>query len=475
MPENQSPKIFISYSHSTPAHKEWVKNLAEELSENGVNVILDRWDLKPGHDVAAFMEQMVNDKSVEKVILICDAVYTEKANARGGGVGMETQIISPKIYKNIKQEKFIPVLSEKDKSGEPFMPDYCRSLMYIDLSDEDEYAENLKQLLRIIHGEPALVKPDIGEKPDFSNDNTASLGASSLHRKVLDSVRHNKNDAVGLLQEYFAAFAEGMEKIRIKDRSKDFSPTVENIGQFLPRSKEAVKAFSCIARYASRQEDAVSEVRRLFEQLLPYYESGEGVRRETDFDNFKFITHELFLCAIAEFLKHEKFECAARLIDEPYYVPSNIRNDPMLSFTYIWEPVKSLCHRTNVLNTKRLSLHADMLKERSSSIGVKFKNMMQADFVLYIKATQLSMQTNGKLWGWWPETLIYNFECYHPFEIFARAQSMRHFDKIKCLWNVGSPDELLEILISDKHPPKWGWDYLNTPRLANADKLGKSP
>ena len=53
----ESPKTFISYSWSSPQHEEWVLNLATELRESGVDVVLDKWDLKEGHDSNAFMEK----------------------------------------------------------------------------------------------------------------------------------------------------------------------------------------------------------------------------------------------------------------------------------------------------------------------------------------------------------------------------------------------------------------------------------
>ena len=50
------PKCFISYSHDNEDHKEWVLNLASRLVENGVNVILDQWNLSLGGDLPSFME-----------------------------------------------------------------------------------------------------------------------------------------------------------------------------------------------------------------------------------------------------------------------------------------------------------------------------------------------------------------------------------------------------------------------------------
>ena len=88
------PKLFISYSWTTPDHEAWVIRFATELCESGVDVILDKWGLKEGHDGHAFMEKMVSDPEIKKVALICDKEYVAKANNRSGGVGTETQIIN---------------------------------------------------------------------------------------------------------------------------------------------------------------------------------------------------------------------------------------------------------------------------------------------------------------------------------------------------------------------------------------------
>jgi len=61
-------------------------------------VVLDKWDLKEGQDADKFMEQMVSDPEINKVLLIFDEAYATKANKRKGGVGTEAQIISRKVY-----------------------------------------------------------------------------------------------------------------------------------------------------------------------------------------------------------------------------------------------------------------------------------------------------------------------------------------------------------------------------------------
>jgi len=71
-----------------------VLNLAHRLVNEGIDVVLYKWDLKEGHDKYSFMEKTVHANDIDKVLLILDPAYREKANQRAGGVGTETAIIS---------------------------------------------------------------------------------------------------------------------------------------------------------------------------------------------------------------------------------------------------------------------------------------------------------------------------------------------------------------------------------------------
>ncbi|WP_322885752.1 SEFIR domain-containing protein (plasmid) [Sinorhizobium medicae] len=129
------PKLFISYSWTTPDHEAWVLHFAEELTSQGIHVILDKWDLLPGHDANAFMESMVSDPTVTKVLLICDEVYARKSDGRKGGAGTEAQIITPEIYAHTAQDKFAAVVRERDGDGKAFLPIYYKGRIYFDLTD----------------------------------------------------------------------------------------------------------------------------------------------------------------------------------------------------------------------------------------------------------------------------------------------------------------------------------------------------
>ena len=70
-------------------------------------------------------------KSFYKVLIFCDKTYTEKANNRTGGVGDETVIISSEVYGKVTQEKFIPIITERDEDGKEYVPAYIKTRIYV--------------------------------------------------------------------------------------------------------------------------------------------------------------------------------------------------------------------------------------------------------------------------------------------------------------------------------------------------------
>ena len=174
-----NPKLFISYSWSSPEHETWVLNLATELRSSGVDVLFDKWDLKEGDDAYVYMEKMVSDKKIKKVLIICDKNYKEKADKRIKGVGSETQIISSELYGKQSQNKFVVATTEKDENGNLYLPVYYKSRIYFDFCDDNKYVENFKKVLRWIYEKPKNIKPEIGRKPAFlDDDNSISMNIS---------------------------------------------------------------------------------------------------------------------------------------------------------------------------------------------------------------------------------------------------------------------------------------------------------
>jgi len=154
------PKAFISYSHDTQEHKKWTLELATRLRNNGIDAILDQWELQPGTDLPHFME--TNLASSDKIIMICTDKYVEKANKGEGGVGYEKMIITSNLMQRINENKIIPIVIQ---NGSAEVPTFLKSKIYINFSKKDDFEFSYDELVRSIHNSPLFEKPPIGNNP----------------------------------------------------------------------------------------------------------------------------------------------------------------------------------------------------------------------------------------------------------------------------------------------------------------------
>lgn len=475
-----NPKLFISYSWSSPDHEQKVVKLAEELTESGIHVILDKWDLKEGHDAVAFMEKMVTEPEIQKVVIVSDKLYAERADGRSGGVGTETQIISREVYENQQQNKFVAVITERDEQGKPYLPVYYKSRIYIDLSDEILYADNFEKLLRWVYDKPLFVRPELGTKPAFLNDTESiTMATTAAARRTLSALKEHKPFAPGALDEYLTLFGEKLELFRIVTEGDDFDDQiVASIEQFAPYRNEIVSIFTAVIQY-SPTEEYITKIHRFFEKQIPYMYRPENVMqyRAVDFDNFKFILNELFLYFVALLIKNERFSELDAFLKTRYYTGKNTETPSEGSSTgyeVFRQYLESLEYRNRRLKTNRLSLHADMLHDRATGTGIDFRYVMQADFILYIRTL---LDEKADYFGWYPTTLLYATHSHHAFEVFARASSTLYFDKMKCVLGIDSPEQLQLLVEAYKQgkidAPRWqhqslyieglmGYKYLNT-------------
>lgn len=459
-------KLFISYSWTTAEHEQWVLRLAEELVSSGVDVILDKWDLKKGNNAITFMEQMVADPKVTKVLMVVDRHYATKADSREGGVGTEAQIISKEVYEEQEQDKFVALTLEKNENGKPFLPIYYHSRIYIDFCEPEKYSEKYEELLRWIFDKPLHVKPPLGKPPAFlSNESRTIIPTTVVFNRAIDAIKTGKTNSLGCITDYLETLRDGIENFRIQEYDGEFDDAVvKSIDDFLPYRDEFIQLLQVIGNYYELN-NYQSALHKFFENLLPYLYRPENTNhyRETDWDNFKFIVHELFLYAIATLLKTEKFDAALYLLSTKYYVAHHAeygRNE-MVPYTEFRQYLRSIDDiRNNRLGKasgiNSLSMHAAFLKERAEHSGIEFRHLMQADFVLFMRE---EIDLNNQCQGWWPVTLLYTDRHYGAFEIFARAESKTYFEKIKALISIQKKEELLPLFEdyreNKKQLPRW--------------------
>jgi len=168
MPENsqEAPKVFISYSWDNEEHEKWILELATKLRENGVDAILDKWDLGPlGKPLPNFMETSISKS--QRVICVMTPNYKKKTDNLAGGVGYEYSIISGEIFTDdINTSKFIPLF--RNGTDADAIPTILKGRKYVDMRDDSKFEDKFfHELLRDIHNAPKFKRPLMGKKPTF--------------------------------------------------------------------------------------------------------------------------------------------------------------------------------------------------------------------------------------------------------------------------------------------------------------------
>jgi hypothetical protein len=161
--DRPNPKVFISYTWESDEHKAWVREFAERLTEDGVAVTLDQWEIHPGDQMPAFMERSVREN--DYVLVVCTPTYKRKSNNREGGAGYEGDIITGEIVNGGNRRKFIPV--HRLGTWPEAAPSWLAAAYYISLTGERYDEGKYNDLINTLHGlRPAA--PRIGPAPSVA-------------------------------------------------------------------------------------------------------------------------------------------------------------------------------------------------------------------------------------------------------------------------------------------------------------------
>jgi hypothetical protein len=176
-----APRLFFSYSHDNEPHKAWVLALANRLVANGVDVILDRWNLSLGSNLGYFMESGLSE--ADRILAVCSTPYVQKANQGIGGVGYEKMILTSQIMASLQSTRVVPIIRE---NSEATLPLFLSGRMYADFREDSQYEAKYAELIREMHGHRVIPRPALGPNP-FTGDAPPVL-AFSRERYVSPSL-----------------------------------------------------------------------------------------------------------------------------------------------------------------------------------------------------------------------------------------------------------------------------------------------
>lgn len=467
------PKIFISYRWSSPDHEEWVLRLATSLRDNGVDAQLDKWHLNEGQDTLAFMEAMVSDANVKKVLLICDAGYVQRANSREGGVGTEAQIISAKVYEDSGQDKFAAIVVELDEFGKPLLPIYMSTRLYFDMSSSDAEAINFERIVRWIFDEPFHALPPIGNKPDFLGKTYVTgsplfrIGPSSPLGMGKQSA---SDDAATILSSIAEEAQSFFQSLVGKENAAEH--VYKSIKELRPVSENLYRALRRIVIDDSPK--SVDIIHSFFEKLLAHWDHHPVNVQYSRWDNdvYQYFVHDAFVSFVAIAMEQKDFSFAADFLAMPFFKPRpHDKTGEAVDYTELRPYLESLDKQNSTLAQRRASLHADLLNEAHEHSVVGQSAFMEADVTLYLRGLL------APKFDWYPISALYLTSTYGALPTFVRAQSSKFYERLKpLLLNVeaNAVRQTLSQMASERKLLRFNYHELNMNQLLAAEKLATS-
>lgn len=434
-------KVFVSYSWSSEEYAKKILNIANGLVEQfGVDVVIDKWDLKAGDDKFAFMERMVNAPDIDYVLLFCDKIYQERANNRVGGVGTETQIITSEIYDKIEESKFIPVIMERDKqSGKEFLPTFVKNKIYFDFTNvtKTDY-ETMEEIARFVYDKPLIKKPKLAAVPEFTQENNLyklDLLVQSLGRETNSASR----TASVFQSEFLVSYYSEIDNYNITETDLEKSKSVKQPSEFI--YEKIVKSVPLIEHFNEAIKAYVNSGAIKAEVFIAYFEDMvEMIEKEERVyflkaDLIRFLLHESILNIVHLLLERNEYAILSNIILSDYMY-MNRENE----FTILRMPLESLRQYNEVSNLNKISMHGYVLKNRYNS--KKFKQIQEADLFLYF-VTKLNPYFNDQYYNtWYPVTSVYlnTFGAYgNNIFNFRKLKNLKfkdNFDKMQCLFGL---------------------------------------
>jgi hypothetical protein len=435
---NLNSRVFISYSQSSEQHVDRVLKLAEELVQNGIDVKIDEWDLKPGQNLHKFMEEMVNNKEINKVLVICDKSYMDKANNREGGVGTETDIITPEVYGNSENVRFIPIIFEKNDDGEAYVPIYFKDRYHIDLcQDNNKYSEEFEKLIRSIIGKAEHTKPKLGKIPTYILEEDERGHTSAFARAVRYAFENGKK-VTPKLKDYMDAFISNLDNFIVEKNSnttmeKEKESFLKNLNEFITYRDEYLEIITKAISYNITELESI--IHSFFEKVIL---CKIDKKKEYNTESIKFIIYELFLYTIAILLKNERFDILAEFLRREFVDPDN--NDNQMK---TFEKIILSCGRS-IWNKKIKNLMESRIKENINRL-----ELIDADIVLYLKNLIEEKVYEQPIYYYYPLTIdcihhIFEF-CYDKSLLFSRCISISYTNKVGVIFRNSMLEDLRKL------------------------------
>jgi TIR domain len=155
-PEPKAIRAFVSYKWESKEHSSWVQKLSAALRVQGIEALLDQWEVKLGESFTEYMQEHISTADVILFVITSAAVEAAEApKGVGGALKFEVQMMNARRMS--EGTRIIGIYRSGDRP-----PRYLRDHRYVDFRNEGEFEESLQILVNDILGRSG--PPEIGRR-----------------------------------------------------------------------------------------------------------------------------------------------------------------------------------------------------------------------------------------------------------------------------------------------------------------------
>lgn len=197
-------RVFVSYSHDSPAHSQRVLGLAWALRDHGITVELDQFHQDEIVDWPRWCNEQTSREHSDFVICIATQECKRRIEGRippekGKGVYWEGSLLDDDLYDEKGNSRLIPVLFDQEE--ETAIPRFLRGWTRCRMSAFDLADPGYEHLLRLLTGQARVEKNPVGRIPDLATCRAPArnqLPGPNIHATKL---RHTASKLIGREKE----------------------------------------------------------------------------------------------------------------------------------------------------------------------------------------------------------------------------------------------------------------------------------
>jgi nucleoside phosphorylase len=183
--DSKNLTAFISYKWESDDHVAWVRQFATDLRINGIETILDQWEVRLGGSFTDYMQKHVNAANVILFVITPGAVKAAEAEeGKGGALKFEVQMANARRIKD--GTRIIGIYRAGERP-----PNYLRDHRYADFRDDAKYGASLRELVDDLFGRrgpPPVKRPSFPAPPADGSGESGAPQAETYTRPGLESV-----------------------------------------------------------------------------------------------------------------------------------------------------------------------------------------------------------------------------------------------------------------------------------------------